>query len=102
KLPGYNNEQRCEEATKRPVGERLREEHAGLSGRSRSYADEKSCAPLNIPVAVLPPRADDGRGEDREQGRPGGDVLRESQRHERRDEEDAAAHAEHSGEDPGG
>src|SRR5262249_9833828 len=100
-LPRDDDEQRREEAAERLVGERLGKDHAALGGHGRRDADEERCPPPNVSVAVLPPRADDGRRQEREQRRPGRDVLRQPPRHGRWDEENSSPDAEHPGEDSG-
>src|SRR5215208_548366 len=68
-------------------------------GRHRRETDGERCTPADVAVAVLPPGAGRDRRQDREQRRGLGLELGQSERDERRDEQDPAADAEHAGQD---
>src|SRR6185295_7442849 len=99
----YDEEQAGEEPLEDPFGERGRECDSRGHAAGRSEADDERRPPAYVAVAVLLPGAHEDDGDDRRQrGGLRGQLREPHDERERGHEEDAAANAEHSGENAGG
>src|SRR3954454_21855345 len=100
-LPGCEEEQNGKEPPKR--GFRQRFGHLGAPERRPDRRDphEQRRAPADVAVLLMPPDADEDGRDDREQRGRLGVPLCQAEVGQRREEEDAAADAEHPGEHSG-
>ena len=102
-LERHDDEQPGEELSQHVVRERGRRVPCRENSRDREHADHDRRPPANVPVAVLAPRADGHNRDHRRERRGLSRELRQVEdENERRDEENAAADAEHPRQHSGG